>query len=75
MPIFEFKCEKCGEQFEKLVFSSDCRDIQCPSCGCSGAKKTFSVFSCGPGIPKSMGSSSCGGGAGGGGSHSSGGFS
>ena len=30
MPIYEFKCGKCGD-FEKLVFGDD--EVVCPSCG------------------------------------------
>ncbi|MBI5568772.1 MAG: zinc ribbon domain-containing protein [Desulfomonile tiedjei] len=57
MPIFEFKCERCGHEFESLVFSSETRAPVCPSCGSSEAKKVFSVFSCG-GIDKKI-SASC----------------
>ena len=33
MPIFEFRCLKCGELFEKLFMnSSEKVDIECPEC-------------------------------------------
>ncbi len=33
MPIFEFKCIKCENQFEKLfVNSADKADLSCPKC-------------------------------------------
>ncbi len=32
MPIYEFRCEKCGD-FEKLVLGND--EVVCPSCGCA----------------------------------------
>ncbi len=44
MPIFEFVCEKCGEKFEKLVFSSDKDGITCPKCKSENVKKVFSIF-------------------------------
>jgi putative FmdB family regulatory protein len=33
MPIFEFRCLKCGDIFEKLFMSSDEKmDMSCPNC-------------------------------------------
>jgi len=32
MPIYEFKCSKCGEVFEYLQFKSDDKCALCPSC-------------------------------------------
>ncbi|MEK6692881.1 MAG: zinc ribbon domain-containing protein [Nitrospirota bacterium] len=42
MPIFEYHCPHCGEDFEKLVFSQTV--VECPGCGASEVKKKFSVF-------------------------------
>ncbi|MCL5122951.1 MAG: zinc ribbon domain-containing protein [Deltaproteobacteria bacterium] len=59
MPIFEFVCEECGKQFERIFFISECDSpVTCPSCGSEHTKKSFSVFSH-TGIEKSL-SSSCG---------------
>jgi putative FmdB family regulatory protein len=34
MPIYEYQCEGCGNQFEKLVRrSDDMSGLECPSCG------------------------------------------
>ncbi len=30
MPIYEFKCRGCDQEFEKLVFNKD--DVFCPHC-------------------------------------------
>ena len=61
MPIYEFKCNKCGNSFEQLIFSSDEEEkLACPLCGESDTCKLMSSFSSGS-------SSSC--------STSSGGFS
>lgn len=46
MPIFEFRCDKCGEEFERVVFASDEDQVACPQCGASETKKLMSVFSC-----------------------------
>ena len=64
MPIFEFKCEECGKEFERLVFSSDSEKPGCPACGSTNTTKEFSVFSCSNierGLASSCGSSSSGG--------------
>jgi len=48
MPIYEFKCKKCGNIFEQLVFSSDRKDkVICPSCGKEDACRLLSSFSSG----------------------------
>ncbi len=46
MPIFEFKCEACGREFERVVFGSDEQSAPCPECGSDNTKKQLSVFSC-----------------------------
>lgn len=42
MPMFEFICKKCGEEFEELLFSRD-EDVECPGCGSSEVGKKVSV--------------------------------
>jgi len=42
MPIFEYVCKKCNNQFEELVFSQDEQAV-CPSCG---STKTAKLMSC-----------------------------
>ena len=42
MPIFEYKCEPCGEEFELIVFPSTV--IECPKCGNRDVKKKLSIF-------------------------------
>ncbi|MFQ6618925.1 MAG: zinc ribbon domain-containing protein [Fidelibacterota bacterium] len=45
MPIYEFKCRGCGDQFEELIFShSGVSDVSCPRCGSSGVEKLISTF-------------------------------
>ncbi len=33
MPIYEFKCEACEHEFEKLMGVADPRPRKCPECG------------------------------------------
>ncbi len=45
MPIFEFKCQKCGTVFESLCFRSNGEDKgACPSCGSEDGEKLLSKF-------------------------------
>ncbi len=66
MPIYEFKCKKCGRVFEALCFTKDDeRELRCPSCGNKEVEKTYSSFSTTWGRSFGFGSgSSCGGGRG-----------
>lgn len=43
MPIFEFFCRACKNEFERLVMGTD-RDVVCPRCGGSELDRKFSVF-------------------------------
>jgi putative FmdB family regulatory protein len=42
MPIYEYKCSGCGEDFEKIVFGN--QEVNCPKCKSKDVKKKFSVF-------------------------------
>ena len=42
MPIFEYSCSKCGEEFEELVFN-DSNPVPCPKCG---SEETGKLMSC-----------------------------
>lgn len=33
MPIYEYRCDACGEQMEKLQRMNDDRLVDCPACG------------------------------------------
>jgi putative FmdB family regulatory protein len=58
MPIFEFKCNKCGNVFESLCFRSSGEDKgPCPVCGSNDSEKVLSTFSSmASGSGKSLGS-------------------
>jgi putative FmdB family regulatory protein len=64
MPIYEFVCEKCGKEFERLVFGSDTDKVKCPACSSEETRKLFSVFAS-TGTDKAL-ASSCGSGQSGG---------
>jgi putative FmdB family regulatory protein len=40
MPLYDFKCRKCGHRFEELVRVND--DAVCPKCGAPNAERQFS---------------------------------
>lgn len=42
MPIFEYVCKKCNNQFEELVLGGD-DAVACPACG---SDKTEKLMSC-----------------------------
>jgi len=72
MPIYEFKCKKCGNLYESLCFRSNGEDKgPCPHCGGNESEKQLSIFSStGSGSSLDMGGASAAGSCG-----SSGGFS
>ncbi len=43
MPIYEYRCESCGESLEKLQKLSDAALDICPSCGKPELKKLISA--------------------------------
>ncbi len=45
MPIFEYKCNECKEDFERLVFSGEEGNVSCPQCKSKNVKKRMSVSS------------------------------
>lgn len=63
MPIYEYKCDGCGNQFEKLVRASS-PAVACPGCGGAKLEQQYSTFaaasakSAGPCAP--MPSGGCG---------------
>jgi putative FmdB family regulatory protein len=43
MPIFEYKCQDCGTQFEKIIISS-ASSVLCGKCESPNVDKLLSVF-------------------------------
>lgn len=69
MPIFEYRCEDCGKEFEELVFDRD----ECPPCpGCESENtgklmsaccgRVMAAGGCGGGEPQYTSTASSGGG-------------
>ena len=44
MPIFEYRCEACGERFEALRSHTETSATQCPRCGDPRVERLLSVF-------------------------------
>jgi len=60
MPIYEYSCDKCEHQFEKLVFNSS-EKIECPKCKSKKVNRMMSAFAFSVGGNfKSTAGSSCG---------------
>lgn len=45
MPIFEYQCEVCQKEFEKLVFANDTEKVACPECKTARVIKKMSASS------------------------------
>jgi len=45
MPIFEYKCNKCEKEFERVVFSGEESNIYCPACKSEDVFKKMSATS------------------------------
>ena len=43
MPLYEYRCEKCSQSFEELVFGSN-PQVQCPKCQGSKVTRQLSTF-------------------------------
>jgi len=45
MPIYEYRCSECGEEFEKWLRSMSAKqDVCCPRCGSRQVNKAVSIF-------------------------------
>lgn len=43
MPIYEYRCDDCGHQLEKLQRMNDAPLTDCPACNASSLKKLVSA--------------------------------
>ncbi len=63
MPIYEFECPACHEDFDELVRNAAAvKDVVCPSCGSRKVKKKLSTFASkvsGGGASASASAASC----------------
>ena len=44
MPLYEYKCRGCGQNFEALVRPSDTEAPACPSCKSQDLERLLSLF-------------------------------
>ena len=44
MPIYEYRCAKCGQVTEILVRGARAGDLRCEKCGAKEMEKLFSTF-------------------------------
>ncbi|HCY85980.1 MAG TPA: zinc ribbon domain-containing protein [Desulfobacteraceae bacterium] len=45
MPIYEYRCDDCKKDFEKLVFAGEADGITCPECNSPKVVKQMSAVS------------------------------
>ena len=43
MPIYEYECKKCGEQFDELVSINDTAEPKCPKCESKNVERLISA--------------------------------
>jgi len=44
MPIYEYRCERCGNLFEELVVGDRDQRVPCPACGARETRKLMSAI-------------------------------
>lgn len=71
MPMYEYKCSACGNEFEELVFG-DVETVPCPKCDSSDTRRLLSATCVrqggqGSGLGSSLGGMPASGGCGSGG--------
>ncbi len=62
MPLYEYRCPRCGRQFEELVAVA-AESPACPDCGSEGAVRLMSAAAAvgsGPATPDARGHGCCG---------------
>jgi len=60
MPLYEYVCQYCGANFEKMVrFSEQDLEPECPACHSKEARKRISLFAAGGSSVSSLANSGC----------------
>lgn len=49
MPIYEYHCRSCGENFSLIQKMNAKEETTCPSCGSTDVEKKISAFACSSG--------------------------
>ena len=48
MPVYEYRCRKCGEKFELIRnFGEKESEVKCPKCGADLVDRIYSFSGCG----------------------------
>ena len=47
MPIYEYRCEQCGAQFEELMSASGAAQVRCRQCNGRRVTRLLSAFAVG----------------------------
>lgn len=56
MPMYEYRCRKCGKRFEMLRRMQDAdRDLECPDCRSAEVERQLSTFATGGCTPSGSG--------------------
>jgi putative FmdB family regulatory protein len=63
MPLYEYKCEECGHEFEELVSFAHADEVACEKCGSRRTQRLASTF-CGGGGDDGGSAPACFGGGG-----------
>lgn len=59
MPIFEYRCKRCGHTMELLQRSGHSSVPRCEKCGSKTVRKRFSAFSLGRSTSGTKGTDAC----------------
>jgi len=61
MPIYEYRCKKCNDQFEMIRPMGDsAKRVDCPKCGAKSADKLPTTFAAHGGSGSSTPAAGCG---------------
>jgi putative FmdB family regulatory protein len=56
MPLYEYRCQKCGKRFELLRRMQDAdRELECPECRSDAVERLLSTFATGGCTPSGGG--------------------
>ena len=60
MPIYDYRCRRCGEVHEKFVQKADAALVRCPTCGAEDMEKLLSSFNVVSDTARAGGTTCCG---------------
>ena len=58
MPLFDFRCQQCGHDFEDLITGEE--QAECPSCQSAKVERQIAVFAVGGGASAGPPPEACG---------------